>query len=134
MDTLKPIFKQAQQGDLKAYGQIVRQFQDFAVGYGYAILKDFDLAQDAAQEAFTEAWINISKIYDIYAFPALLRKIVFKYCDRLTRRGRHIEIMSMENLIEIKSRSKQPDQIFEDQEMQHFVQQAIDTLPEHELY
>jgi len=132
MDTLKPIFEQAQQGNLKAYGQIVTQFQDFAVGYGYAILKDFDLAQDAAQEAFTEAWINISKIYDIYAFPALLRKIVFKYCDRLTRRGRHIEIMSMENLIEIKTRNKQPDQIFEIQEMQHFVQQAIDTLPEHE--
>ena len=59
MDTLKPIFKQAQQGDLNVYGQIVTRFQDLAVGYGYAILKDCDLAQDAAQEAFTEAWINL---------------------------------------------------------------------------
>ena len=132
MDTLKPIFEQAQQGDLNAYGQIVTRFQDLAVGYGYAILKDFDLAQDAAQEAFTEAWINLSRIYDIYAFPALLRKIVFKHCDRLTRRGRHIEIVSMEHLVELTSREKQPDQIAQENEMQTFVQEAIETLPENE--
>ena len=42
-------------GDAQAYGHIVRLFQDMAFGYAYAILGDFHLAEDAAQEAFIEA-------------------------------------------------------------------------------
>lgn len=109
METLKPIFERAKQGDLKAYEQIVAEFQDLAVGYGFALLRDFHLAQDAAQEAFTEAWIILERVYDVFAFPALLRKIVFKYCDRMTRRGKNVEIVSMEQLVEIASEDRHPD-------------------------
>jgi DNA-directed RNA polymerase specialized sigma24 family protein len=46
----------AKAGDPEAYGAIVRRVQDMAVAYAYAILGDFHLAQDAAQEAFLEAF------------------------------------------------------------------------------
>jgi len=52
MADLKSLIILAQAGDLEAFGKIVRQFQDMAVGYAYSILGDFHLAEDAAQEAF----------------------------------------------------------------------------------
>ena len=132
METLKPIFERAKQGDLTAYEQIVEGFQDLAVGYGFALLRDFHLAQDAAQEAFLEAWVNLERVYDVFAFPALLRKIVFKHCDRMTRRGKKVEIVSMEQLVEIASEDRHPDRTTEENEMRCLVREAIDTLPENE--
>ena len=132
METLKPIFERAKRGDLKAYEQIVACFQDLAVGYGFALLRDFHLAQDAAQEAFTEAWVNLERVYDVFAFPALLRKIVFKHCDRMTRRGKKVEIVSMERLVEIASEEQHPDRTTELNEMRCLVREAINTLHENE--
>ena len=40
---------------LAAFGEIVRRFQDMAYGCAYAVLGDFHLAEDAAQEAFLAA-------------------------------------------------------------------------------
>ena len=51
----------AQKGDLHAYSHILRQFQDLAVGYAYSILRNFSLAEEAAQEAFIEAYLNLNK-------------------------------------------------------------------------
>jgi len=132
MEELETTFLHAQKGDLSDYDEIVTRFQDMAVGYGYAILKDFHLAQDAAQEAFTEAWVHLDRVHSLFAFPALLRKIVFKHCDRFTRRGKNVEIISMEHLVDIKSKEKSPAQLAEEHEMQDFIRNAIDTLPESE--
>ena len=54
MEELQALLRQAQDGDVDAYGQLVRRFQDMAVGYAYTVLGDFYLAEDAAQEAFIE--------------------------------------------------------------------------------
>jgi len=56
--SLESLVLSAREGDENAYGVIVRRFQDMAVGYGYSILRDFQLAEDAAQEAFFEAYRN----------------------------------------------------------------------------
>ncbi|NIR02616.1 MAG: RNA polymerase subunit sigma-24, partial [Gemmatimonadales bacterium] len=63
-------------------------FQDMAVGYAYSILGDFHLAEDAAQEAFVQAYLDLRKLRVPQAFPSWLRRIVFKQCDRFTRRKR----------------------------------------------
>lgn len=63
----------------------MRRFQDMAYGYAYAVLNDFHLAEDAAQEAFVEAHGCLPNLEHPQAFPAWLKRIVFKHCDRLTR-------------------------------------------------
>src|ERR1051325_6763587 len=40
----------------EAFGELVTRFQDLAFGCAYAVLHDFYLAEDAAQEAFITAW------------------------------------------------------------------------------
>ena len=66
----------------------MRRFQDMAYGYSYSILGDFHSAQDAAQEAFLDAYRQLPSLRDPKAFPGWFRRIVFKHCDRITRRKR----------------------------------------------
>ena len=122
---------QAQAGDLDAYGTIVRQFQDMAYGYGYSILGDFHLAQDAAQEAFIEAYRDLPKLRTPAAFPGWFRKVVFKYCDRLTR-GKRVPTVPLDDAAEIASREPGPDEQAEEHEMRDKVLKAIQALPENE--
>lgn len=78
----------AQKGDLAAFDRVVKQFEDMAVGYAYSLLGDFHLAEDAAQEAFIEAYFCLVNLNLPMAFPSWFRKIVFKQCDRIRRRKR----------------------------------------------
>ena len=85
MDDLIGLVRRAQACDLDAYSCLVQRFQDMAVGYAYAYLGDMHLAEDAAQEAFIEAYAHLIQLRHPAAFAAWLRKIVFKHCDRLRR-------------------------------------------------
>ena len=52
MEKLAPLVIRAQQGESRAFEELVRRFQDMAVGYTYAMLGDWQEAEDAAQDAF----------------------------------------------------------------------------------
>ncbi|MGH2356216.1 MAG: RNA polymerase sigma factor, partial [Chloroflexota bacterium] len=85
----------AQGGDLDAFGALVGRFQDLAYACAYAVLGDFHLAQDVAQEAFVEAYFDLPKLRETAAFPGWFRKIVFKRGDRLTR-GQRVRTVPIE--------------------------------------
>lgn len=129
MENLKSLIKKAQNGDLEAFGRIVRRFQDMAVGYAYSILGDFHLAEDAAQEAFIEVYRYLSRISNPNTFPGWFRKIVFKHCDRITR-GKRVETIPLEAAVEVPSREKGPVEIVLEQELKDSVLAAIQSLPE----
>jgi DNA-directed RNA polymerase specialized sigma24 family protein len=62
VEELTAIIERARAGDTAVFGHIVARFQDMAVGYSYALLGDFHLAQDAAQEAFVEAYQQLDRL------------------------------------------------------------------------
>ncbi len=130
-DELDWLIMRAQAGDLDAFGTIVQRFQDMAVGYAYAILGDFHLAQDAAQEAFIEAYRNLAKVYGAAVFPTWLRRIVFKYCDRSTRRMRP-QMVQLEQAMPMPAEQRTPLEMAEDVEIKQMVLLAIRSLPEEE--
>ena len=68
MDSLESLINRARDGDESAYGVLVSRFQDMAVGYGYSILRDFQSAEDAAQEAFFEAYRKLDSLRDLPPF------------------------------------------------------------------
>src|SRR6478672_6758559 len=92
MRDLALLILQAKQGDVEAYSAIVRRFQDTAVGYAYGILGNHDSAKDAAQEAFIEAYACLGELREPRAFSVWLRRIIFKQCDRITRRRSLVEL------------------------------------------
>ena len=79
-------------GDIRAFEAIVRRYHKLAFGYALSLLKDYHLAEDAVQESFAEVFKSLRNLKTPAAFPSWLRLIVFKQCDRLTRRKRHSEI------------------------------------------
>src|ERR1043165_5685344 len=85
MDSLATLIGRIRSGDEDAYAAMVARFQDMAVGYAYSLLKDFQLAEDAAQEAFFEAYRGLGSLREAAAFAGWFRRIVFKQCDRLIR-------------------------------------------------
>ena len=130
MEELTPVLARAQDGDLDAFGELVKRFQDMAVFYAYSVLGDFHLAEDAAQDAFIESYLHVSKVYGAPAFPAWLRKIVFKHCDRILRRKR-LAVSSLEETGEIPV-VETPAALIEEKETRMQVHAALRTLPDRE--
>ena len=132
MEELKLLVIRARSGDLEAFGEIVRRFQDMAHGYAYSILGDFHLAEDVTQEAFLDAYRQLPNLRNPEAFSSWFRHIVFKHCDRITR-GKHIQTVSMDvAATTMAGHDTGTAQLSKDNEMQQEVLEAIRTLPERE--
>jgi len=121
----------AQHGDLAAFDVLVHQFEDMAVGYAYSVLGDFQLAEDAAQDAFIQAFLDMKTLQEPHAFPSWLRRLVLKYCDRITRRKR-VPTVSLEAGQEVPDGRPGPEEVVHQREAQATVLGAIRALPERE--
>jgi RNA polymerase sigma factor (sigma-70 family) len=128
---ISSLVRSAQQGDELAFTELVGIFQDLVVAYATSILGNFALAQDAAQEAFVDAHRQLSTLREPLAFSAWLRTIVFKHCDRLTRRRRHptTDLTAAED---IPSAQPTPQDILESRSIELLVHDTIDSLPDDE--
>ena len=131
METIHSLVTAAQCGDLEAFGEIVRRFQDMAYAGAYTMVDDAQLAEDVAQEAFMEAYLNLPKLREAAAFPGWFRRIIFKQGDRLIR-GKHISTMPLDAAFTMPLAELNPELLAERQEMSETVRHAVDALPEHE--
>ena len=102
-----------------------------AVGYAFARLGSFQSAEDAAQEAFVEAWKNLDRLEHPEAFVAWFRRIVSRSCTRITRRKR-IATAPADDAWEIASGEPNPLENAEAGELHARVMGAITSLPERE--
>ena len=128
MEELDTLVKQAQTGDLDAFGTVVRRFQDMAVGYAYAQLGDFHLAEDAAQEAFLAAYLSLPQLREPSAFPGWFRRVVSTHANRVAR-GKRIPTVELDRALEVASEEKGPDERLDEQDLKAHVLAAIQTLP-----
>jgi len=129
MQELEFVIQQAALGDVQAFEQIVQRFQDMAVGYAYSILGDFHLAQDAAQEAFVQIHKDLVQLREPKAFPSWFRTVVYKQCDRMTRR-KQVHDVSLETALAVCTNQASPAELVESDEMRQAVQAALLLLPE----
>jgi RNA polymerase sigma factor (sigma-70 family) len=129
MGSMRQVVLEAQAGDGAAFEELVRRFQDMAVGYAARILNDFQLAEDAAQDAFLEAFRVLPQLRTPAAFPTWFRQVVYKQCDRYRRRKSFCPTACKE-LESIPSKMLTPDQSMESRERRTMVQEAIGELPE----
>lgn len=86
----------ALQGDQDAFADIVYAFQDAVYNLCYRMLGERGEAEDAAQEAFLRAYLNLNR-YDLSrSFKTWLLSIASNYCiDRLRRR--RLQWMSLDD-------------------------------------
>lgn len=135
MDKVKTLVLQATSSDAAlaekqdAFGQLVRTFQDMAFACAYAVLGDFQLAEDAAQEAFISAWQRLDQLRQPDAFPGWLRRIVLTQCNRLTRAKRP-QLTTLEDGTHSLSAAVNQQIEIERTEVRNAVFAAIEELPE----
>ncbi len=126
MTNLESLVNQTLEGNDASFAELVQRFQDMAVGYAFSILKDRDLAEDVAQEAFLESYIQLKQLREPAAFPGWFRRIVFKHCDRYLRKQTLVTI-PIENEIEDSTIASE-----DSLETKEQVWAAINSLAEHE--
>ncbi len=100
MEDLSGLIQVARKGDSDAFEEVVRRFQDMAVGYAYAMLGDWQEAEDVAQEAFIAAWYGLVNLRDAAAFPGWFRRIVYTQAHRRIRVKEPL-LISLEQVPEI---------------------------------
>ncbi len=112
-----------------AYSEIVRRFQDMAFGCAFALLEDAQHAEDAAQEAFMDAWVRLEDLRELEAFPGWFRRIVQTRCHRRLRR-RGVPTVSIAAAVD--AATPQPDALtaVEAQQQSLLVRQSLRSLPE----
>jgi RNA polymerase sigma factor (sigma-70 family) len=133
---LGSIVDAARAGDLTAFGELVRRFQDMAYGAAYAYLGDHHRAQDAAQEAFVEAFEGLPRLREPAAFPGWFRQIVLRRCGRQVRdaRGGHAAPLPLSDAVvgTLRATDADPAHVAEQREVAAAVRAAIAALPQHE--
>lgn len=129
MTELRLLVEAAQAGDRTAFGEIVTRFQDMAFAGAYALLGDVQAAQDAAQEAFWEAYRNLAKLREPAAFPGWFQRIVVGRAYRELRR-QPVTLVPLDSIAEVAVGQPDPAEQFLGQQNQQEITRALATLPE----
>ncbi|MBT3255034.1 MAG: sigma-70 family RNA polymerase sigma factor [Deltaproteobacteria bacterium] len=80
----------ASAGDRKAFSELVKRFQGMASAVAGRWFDDKGLIEDALQEAFLKAFLELPNLRDVHAFPSWFRKILHNCCNRLKKRQRSL--------------------------------------------
>jgi RNA polymerase sigma factor (sigma-70 family) len=126
LDRLTDIVQAAKDGDRQAFGTIVLRFQDMAYGRAYAWLGDHGQAQDAAQEAFIDAYLHLNQLREPAAFPGWFGRIVVKHSDRLSRSAK--PSIGLDDAPPLISNAPDPLQVTVTHETERLIQERLATL------
>jgi len=121
--------KKAQAGDIIAFGELVKMFQDAVYGVAYAMVGNFEDAQDIAQEAFIQTWRNLGSLKEPTKFPNWLCRIARNLCIDFLRQ-RKLETVELEEAITVHAPSPEPLEQTEKKELAESVLAAVRALPE----
>lgn len=123
-----PSIEAARQGDRTAFAAIVRHFKAMAYAVAYDQLRDPHLAEDAVQEAFTEAFLHIGKLREAEAFPGWFKTIVVRQCHRLLRpkRLRTLPLHEIADMAEVQAGLAD---LMETKELRRRLHDSVAALP-----
>ncbi|MEQ8671807.1 MAG: sigma-70 family RNA polymerase sigma factor [Aggregatilineales bacterium] len=121
------------QGDQDAFAEIVYTFQDAVYNLCYRMLGERTEAEDASQEAFLRAYMNLHRYDQDRSFNTWVLTIASNHCiDRI--RKRKMLLLSIDEPLPanmaLASDDPQPERVAEMNERSKQVQELIDTLPE----
>ena len=128
-DTDEALVAEAQGGSHDAFGKLVARYQHRAYATAVAVLSDFELAQDVAQEAFLCAYHDLPKLKDPARFGAWVNGIA-RYTALAARRERDKVRAVVEQyrgerpLVELLT----PEQAFDGDERRQVVHRALERL------
>ncbi|MBA2876271.1 RNA polymerase sigma factor SigW [Thermaerobacillus caldiproteolyticus] len=135
---IKKRIKAIKKGDQNAYAEIVELYKDKVYRLCYRMLGNRHEAEDAAQEAFVRAYINIHTYNTNMKFSSWLYRIATNLSiDKIRKKKPSVyldeEVSGTEGLTvysQLPSTEASPEETLESLELQETVQKAIEKLPE----
>lgn len=114
------LVEQAVRGDGASFTELCQRYYGAMVAIGHAILRDRHLAEDAAQQAFAKAAVNLPKLRKADQFGSWLATICRNEAKDLVRARREREIESEPAILDAQPDSNESDKI---------VREALNRLP-----
>jgi RNA polymerase sigma-70 factor, ECF subfamily len=133
------LVREARGGNTRAYGELVRRYQDRLYNLIYGLIQNHDDALDLTQEVFLRAHTSLSHFREDAVFYTWLYRIALNACiDFNRRKKRSVEPFSLDGelLSDVgfeppdRRPSSQPERALENKELGRLLRQAIERLPE----
>ena len=127
--SVQTLVRNAQAGDIDAFGALVEMFKDAVVGAAWSSTRNFDDAEDIAQETFILAYQQLPRLREPEKFPGWLRRITMTACNRFHRscKPAHQDISEMP---ETPSTAPTPDAAAQTRELKEKILSEIAALSE----
>ena len=128
-ETEAALIAKAQTGDRNAYGELVRHHHPGVVNVVYRMCGDMGLAEDAAQDAFIQAWLHLPSFRPGTSLRNWLYRIAVNAALDVIRRGPKQPFADLETL-SMPDPQAGPEAVLLQKERTIAVQQAILSLTE----
>ncbi len=120
---------QAQHGDRSAFGELVCIHTQGVMNVIYRMCGDTQVAEEAAQEAFIQAWLHLSSYRPQTSFRNWLYRIAVNGATDILRKEKHILPNAIEDLPLTDSRPG-PEALLSQTERTALIHKAILSLPD----
>ncbi|MBV6478105.1 MAG: ECF RNA polymerase sigma factor SigE [Ignavibacteria bacterium] len=126
-----------QEGDIKAFNEIVRRYKDKIVNFVFRFCGNRDIAEDVSQETFIKLFKNKHSYKPIAKFTTWLHTIAINETKTMLRSDRKHESFSISNMLEegtvdmeLASSDYKPDSVVNTKIEVSLIQKAINELDE----
>jgi len=129
----KSLIQQVQKGDLEAYGEIIRAYQDSVFSVCLRILGNTQEAEDLTQDAFLRAYRNISRYDPSRPFGPWMRVLAANLCYNHLKKARLEQTPLEDERDSIQEDSRRgPEKILELSQEQQDLYHKIWQLPDNQ--
>ena len=123
------LVSRAQNGDRNAFSELIRNHAQGVMNVVYRMCGDVQIAEDAAQETFIQAWLHLSSYRPQTSLRNWLYRIAVNAATDMLRKDKRILPNSMEDL-QLTDGQPGPEMVVSQQERIVLVQKAVLSLPE----
>src|SRR5512140_3321458 len=127
-ETEASLVYKAKLGDRNAFGELARRHYPGVVRVVYSMCGDTGLAEDATQEAFIRAWVNLPSFQPTAPLKSWIYRIAINAALDV-RRKKPEESLEESQVAMIADQSQSPESALVDKERIAMVQQAMKELP-----
>lgn len=119
----------AQNGERNAFSELVRIHAQGVINVIYHMCGDVQIAEDAAQETFIQAWSHLSSFRPQTSLRNWLYRIAVNTATDMLRREKRILPNSLEDL-QLKDPQPGPEALFSQRERTDLIQKTVRSLPD----
>jgi len=127
------LVQQAKQGNLSAFEEMVKRHQKKIFYLAYRMTKDFDAADDIAQETFIKAYQNIGSFKESYPFYAWIYRIGMNLAINYLRRQKFLvrekDVDDFQQLIDSRLATRQEPGRSDKEELLEDLKKEIELMP-----